>query len=182
MAIEVEVGGVYEIAADLTPTGVVNAFVGVSAPDGWLMCDGSAVNRETYRNLFDVIGISFGEGEEGGTTFNLPDLRGQFIRGVDHGVGNDPDAGAREASNTGGNTGDNVGSKQESAMWGHWHRLLTYGSYGGGFISPSSLNYDGISIIDNKVTNALSDGTHGEPNLSSESRPRNVYMNYIIKT
>jgi len=59
-------------------------------PAGYLACDGSAVSRVTYARLFAEIGISEGPGD-GSTTFNLPDLRGEFIRGYDAGRGVDPD-------------------------------------------------------------------------------------------
>jgi microcystin-dependent protein len=60
--------------------GEVKAFAGLTAPQGYLICDGSAVSRSQYANLFDVIGTSHGQGD-GSTTFNLPDYRGQFLRG-----------------------------------------------------------------------------------------------------
>ena len=52
-----------------------------TAPDGWLICDGSQVSRTTYSDLFSVIGTTFGSGD-GSTTFTLPDLRAVFIRGA----------------------------------------------------------------------------------------------------
>ena len=55
-------------------------FAGSIAPDGWLLCDGSAVSRETYASLYSVIGDSYGSGD-GSTTFNLPDLTGRVIIG-----------------------------------------------------------------------------------------------------
>ena len=79
------------------------------ATAGWLMCDGNPVSRTTYAGLFDAIGTAWGEGD-GQTTFNLPDLRGQFVRGVDDGTRRDPGAAARVASGPGGNQGDAVGS------------------------------------------------------------------------
>ena len=51
-----------------------------TAPDGWLICDGSQVSRTTYSDLFSVIGTTFGSGD-GSTTFTLPDLRAAFVRG-----------------------------------------------------------------------------------------------------
>lgn len=51
-------------------------------PDGWLLCDGAAVSRTTYRDLFDAVGTAFGSGD-GTTTFNLPDLRGRTLIGLD---------------------------------------------------------------------------------------------------
>jgi microcystin-dependent protein len=55
-------------------------FAASTAPLGYLECDGDAVSRTTYADLFAVVGITYGAGD-GSTTFNLPDLRGQFIRG-----------------------------------------------------------------------------------------------------
>ena len=52
-----------------------------TAPDGWLICDGSQVSRTTYSDLFSVIGTTFGSGD-GSTTFTLPDLRAAFVRGA----------------------------------------------------------------------------------------------------
>ena len=52
-----------------------------TAPDGWLICDGSRVSRTTYSDLFSVIGTTFGSGD-GSTTFTLPDMRATFVRGA----------------------------------------------------------------------------------------------------
>lgn len=60
-----------------TPSGVIMQYAGSSAPTGYLICNGSAVSRTTYSNLFAVIGTTYGAGD-GSTTFNLPDLRGRF--------------------------------------------------------------------------------------------------------
>ena len=59
------------------PTGAFMAFAGSSAPEGWLVCDGSAVSRTTYADLFAVIGTTYGDGD-GNTTFNLPDCSGRL--------------------------------------------------------------------------------------------------------
>ena len=67
-------------ALAITPTGSVLAFAGSTSPAGWLLCDGSAVSRETYAALFAVIGTTYGSGN-GSTTFNLPDLVDRFIQG-----------------------------------------------------------------------------------------------------
>jgi phage-related tail fiber protein len=63
----------------LIPAGAVRAFAMSTAPDGWLKCNGAAISRTTYSKLFGVIGTTWGSGD-GSTTFNLPDLRGEFIR------------------------------------------------------------------------------------------------------
>ena len=62
------------------PTGVVQAFAGSTTPQGWLLCDGSAVSRTDYAALFAVIGASYGSGD-GSTTFNLPNLVDKFVEG-----------------------------------------------------------------------------------------------------
>lgn len=63
------------------PAGVVITYAGSTAPEGWLLCDGSAVSRDTYATLFDVIGTTYGVGD-GSTTFNVPDLSGRVVIGV----------------------------------------------------------------------------------------------------
>lgn len=65
----------------LNPPGMVVPFAGSAAPDHWLMCDGSAVSRSTYADLFTAIGTAFGAGD-GSTTFNVPDLRSRLPIGV----------------------------------------------------------------------------------------------------
>lgn len=64
------------------PIGSLIAFSGSTNPSGWLECDGSAVSRNTYHELFAVIGMTYGAGD-GATTFNLPDYSGRFIEGSD---------------------------------------------------------------------------------------------------
>lgn len=70
----------------LVPVGTVVAFAGSSAPEGWLMCDGSAVVRTTYPNLWAILGTTYGSGD-GSTTFNLPDAMGRNIVGAGSGSG-----------------------------------------------------------------------------------------------
>ena len=62
------------------PIGVVQAFAGNTVPDGWLLCDGSAVSRTDYANLYAVIGDTYGNGD-GSTTFNVPNLVDKFVEG-----------------------------------------------------------------------------------------------------
>lgn len=64
----------------VVPSGAVIPFAGVTAPVGFLLCDGSAVSRTDYPYLFEVIGTTFGEGD-GNTTFNLPNLQDKFVQG-----------------------------------------------------------------------------------------------------
>ena len=104
--------------ATLFPAGMIMPFAGPAEniPDGWMLCDGSEKSRSDYANLYNAIGVSWGVGN-GSTTFNLPDLRGMFLRGVSGDSRNDPDAGSRVVlADKGGNTGNNVGSYQGDAI------------------------------------------------------------------
>lgn len=76
--VNVDVGG----AGGTRLVGEIIAYAGGVAPTGWLMCDGSAVSRTTYANLFAITGTTYGIGD-GSTTFNLPDLAGRFPLGAD---------------------------------------------------------------------------------------------------
>jgi hypothetical protein len=67
-------------AQALLPAGAVMPFAMNSAPSGWLAADGTAVSRSTYATLFAAISTTHGSGD-GSTTFNVPDLRGIFVRG-----------------------------------------------------------------------------------------------------
>lgn len=63
------------ILSSVAPAGIVSAFAGTTSPSGWLKCDGSAISRTTYADLFAAIGTIYGAGD-GSTTFNLPNLTG----------------------------------------------------------------------------------------------------------
>jgi len=158
----------YAEAADATPSGAIMAFAMESAPTGWLECDGSDVSRTTYAALFAAIGTAYGYGDNS-TTFTLPDFRGKFVRGWDHGAGNDPDAASRTAQDTGGDTGDNVGSVQDHELDSHTHtdnRLLG--------AAPATIAAAGS---DYKISDASVTGATG----GSETRPINAYAMYCIK-
>lgn len=154
-----------------SPAGVMLAFGGATAPTGYLICDGSPVSRTTYSSLYAAIGDSYGAGD-GVNTFNLPDLRGRFLRGVDAGAGRDP--GGRIAMNVGGDP-NAVGSRQDDALANHAHQAKVYYAGGGAaglgrIMEPSHAG----STITATV------GVVGT-NVSTETRPENVSVNYIIK-
>lgn len=67
---------------DTFPIGAITSYAGNTAPTNWLICDGSAISRTTYADLFDAIGTTYGVGD-GSTTFNLPNLKGRVITGLD---------------------------------------------------------------------------------------------------
>jgi microcystin-dependent protein len=86
-------------ATTTSPAGSVIAFAGSSAPTDWLLCYGQAVSRTTYATLFAVVSTTYGVGD-GTTTFNLPDLRGRTVAGVDNMGGSD--AGRLDIANSSG--------------------------------------------------------------------------------
>ena len=92
------------VAAAAAPPGVLQAYAGSTPPTGWLLCDGSAVSRTTYSELFSAIGTTWGIGDNS-TTFNLPDGRGAVLRGTGTGTVNGRDK-----------VGPAVGDKQEDQM------------------------------------------------------------------
>lgn len=73
---------------EMAPAGLVGHFARNSAPTGWLKANGAEISRAAYAELFAAIGTTFGAGN-GFTTFNLPDMRGEFIRGWDDSRGVD---------------------------------------------------------------------------------------------
>ena len=148
------------------PIGSIIAFGGRNIPNGWLLCDGNTVSRITYSRLFASIDSVWGNGN-GITTFHLPDLRGQFLRGVSGTSNNDPDANLRTNKNSNGNIGNKVGSFQVDELKSHNH---TYSSPN--YISGNSSNYGGGYANYNNVT-----GDTG----GAETRPKNAYVYYIIK-
>ena len=79
---EFSVGDANNKAVPVMPVGCVIPFAGAAAPTGWLLCQGQAVSRTTYAQLFSVIGTTYGSGD-GSTTFNLPDMRGRVAVGSD---------------------------------------------------------------------------------------------------
>jgi microcystin-dependent protein len=171
----------------LVPTGTILPFTGTTIPAGFLPCDGAAVSRLDYAALFAVIQVSFGEGDKV-ATFNLPDLRGRFVRGTDGGAGRDPDRAARTASGTGGATGDAIGSLQGSAFASHGHGVNdpTHRHYlsGGGSCGCAATGADMSTAFaqsphysDFVATGVTIQSSGG----SAETRPVNVSVGWIIK-
>ena len=87
-------GEVYDIEAykNPIPTGAVFPFAGITAPEGFLLCNGQEVSRFTYAKLYEVIGDTYGAGD-GATTFDLPNLIDRFIEGTESSVGQALNAG-----------------------------------------------------------------------------------------
>ena len=174
----------FQIVAGV-PTGSVFCIAVATIPTGYLECDGSAVSRSTYSALFAIIGTNYGAGD-GSSTFNIPDLRGEFVRGADRGRGVD--------------SGRNVASSQGSANLSHGHSVsasvndsghvhtTTFDNKkyfpGGG---STSVSYGGAGGYPADVFTMSSATTGISVSISqnnaggSEARPRNIAMVYIIK-
>ena len=153
----------------LCPVGTILPYAGDTPPTGWLLCDGSPVARLTYPALFSVIGTRFGNPNV--AQFNLPDFRGRFMRGRDAFSFRDPDRTSRIASAPGGSTGDLVGSLQFDDFRSHRHSWV--GS--NGQASPASTDFSANEFGAKNQTEQT--GFSG----GNETRPVNVYVNYIIK-
>lgn len=153
-----------ELKSQVTPIGSVIAMAG-ACPERYKEANGESLPKSNYPSLFNVIGAAHG----GNTTnFNLPDYRGRFLRGVDGGAGRDPDRAARVASNSGGASGDSVGSVQNDMLGQHRHSLGGTGDYtlrggtttiGNHYVSPSWSGYEG----------------------GNETRPKNANVRYCIR-
>jgi hypothetical protein len=158
---------------------------------GWLYCDGRELDRRDYPDLFAVIGTLHGSGD-GTTTFNLPDYRGFFLRGVDDGTGRDPEAKSRKPAAGGGMPGDNCGSVQGYAT----ARPVS---------APFTMTIDGnhdhevwhipddnslyaiagghLSIWNGGTPQTGSNGRHDHTIVDgdAETRPLNAYVNLVIR-
>jgi hypothetical protein len=161
--------------------GSIFAFAGNSIPAGWLLCNGLAISRSTYSDLFSAIGTSHGFGDNS-TTFNLPNYQGMFLRGRANGSEFDQDRNSRGALSTGGVTGDAVGSYQDMDWKGfsqnNTGRGTTSYSHGPVYMGKSTTSFVGNLFVGWWSSPAAAMGTLWD---GSEIRPRNVYVNYIIK-
>lgn len=136
-------------------SGIVTAYAGATVPTNWLECNGAAISRTTYAALFAAIGVLWGVGD-GSTTFNLPDMRGEFLRGYDHGRGVD--------------SGRALASSQTDGLKAHTHDVT---------------GYAGVNATTERINAGVMYGESGHSTGSTggtETRPRNVSMMYIIKT
>ncbi|MDD3436050.1 MAG: phage tail protein, partial [Candidatus Gastranaerophilales bacterium] len=160
------------------PVGTVVAYVGSIAPSGWLLCNGAEISRSgPYANLFALIGVAYGTGN-GTTTFNIPDLRGYFIRGLDSRA----NASAIDKYFTENASARPLGSPQADAVIEHIHKTIVTGQ--GGLTTASSGNdftSDGPVNIPIDTGNPLDPTNTAIVISKTETRPKNIAMNYIIK-
>lgn len=143
----------------LVPPGTVITVAMGSPPDGYLKANGDLVSRTTYASLFAAIGTTFGAGD-GSTTFKLPDLRGEFVRGYDDGRGVD--------------SGRVFGNGQTDEFKTHSHNTDN--------ITVFSGNTPATSVVGAFQTIATNGGSEATSfSGGTETRPRNVALLYVIK-
>ena len=176
MGVQVQINGQWVDVADTTPSGLISAFGGAVAPTRYLICDGSAVSRTTYANLFAAIGTAWGSGD-GSTTFNLPDLRGMFLRGAGTHA-------TLKKANGNSFAGPAIGASQNDQEQGHIHNQQGQ-SGGGGSSNMSAVSQNQSTANEGTATYTYgpsADGTNGTPRAGDETRSVNFGVTYIIKT
>lgn len=182
------------------PVGSIVMWPSATVPSGWLHCNGQSVERDTYEDLFNVISDDYGADD--GDHFNVPDMRGLFVRGWANGESDDPGRASRTDRGD-GTTGDNIGTLQSDNEKEHDHYMFTSQNPGSGTggsdtrtewaaKSPSvdatdyhareagtpfsNANWEyHISVLPDEP-DVIKSGKSG-----SESRPKNIAMMYIIR-
>jgi microcystin-dependent protein len=156
----------YYLYLRMLPIGTVLPYVGTTAPTGFLVCNGASISRTTYAALFAVCSTRFGA--VNGSNFNIPDMRGMFMRGWDNGAGVDPDAASRSAHSFGGATADSIGTEQADAFESHVHEVIPV---------------TGVGAVQSALEDNNGAGTpfDTEATGGSETRPINLAFNFIIK-
>ncbi|MCP5405782.1 MAG: tail fiber protein [Pseudomonadaceae bacterium] len=182
-----------ETSARLVPSGALMPFAGASAPTGWLLCDGSAVSRSAYADLFAAIGTAYGAGD-GSTTFALPDLRGRAVFGVDAMGGT---AASRITSGISGIDGATLGAVGgDERMQAHGHGVtvtdpdfgVRFPSVGSGvsgyYMNAGWVNGTYTSTVDSTMFYKKSAGSvviADSGSGTAQNMPPAMMMNYIIK-
>jgi len=165
--------------ASALPVGSVVAFPGEIPPPGFLELDNSVKSSAVYPDLSAYLAGKFNKGDEGVGNFRLPESRGEFLRGWDHGRGVD--------------AGRSVGSPQLDAMQGHYHAPIRNAGSGGATLVNSISSATVANMNPNTIGSPLV-GTHvgapsqdivtpefGVPRTAAETRPRNLAVMWCIK-
>ena len=166
------------------PTGSVHMMATTTVPSGYLKCNGAAVSRTTFADLFAIVGTAHGAGN-GSTTFNVPDLRGEFVRGWDDSRGVDSGRNFGSAQSDQNKQHNHSASATSSVSDpGHFHNVpYSNSDSGDGVIEESGTGFSGVEPTNSattgiSVSTSVSIGNSG----GSEARPRNIAMMYVIKT
>ena len=175
--------------------GTGTGFQSDGIPTGYLECDGQLLDRSAFAALFNVIGTRYGNTTS--SNFRVPDLRGEFIRGYDHGRGIDSGRGINDpqgGQNTSHNHSVSITTSTTSLTGTITKISETYASGGGtatGVFTKGSSQTASLtpSRVDNSPAGSFSmDASHNHSvsgntanQGGNESRPRNIAMMYIIK-
>jgi len=162
----------------LMPAGAIMPYAGASAPTGYLFCDGNAVSRATYSDLFGIIGVTYGVGD-GSTTFALPDLRGRVIAGQDNMGGSSANTLTdAQADQLGGILGSETHTLTTAELAAHTHGGLTDIDPNGG--DGGSASDPGLDYVTSNGAGTVS-GSTGGGGGHNNVQPTFI-LNYIIKT
>ena len=169
------------IDASGVPAGAVLPFAMSSAPTGWLKANGAAVSRTTYASLFAAIGTTFGSGD-GSTTFNVPDLRGEFVRGWDDGRG--VDSGRALGSSQSSQNLSHAHTGTAASAGAHTHSTTVPQPSGGGLANNTTASGYTGTVTTYYATGSSGAHSHAltiDVDGGAEARPRNVAMLMCIK-
>ncbi len=187
------------------PTGTIFPFAGATPPSGYLECDGDHVSQTTYSALYAIVGNIYSAATPPSGEFFLPDLRGSFIRGWDHGRGVDPGRtrGSTQNDSNKSHTHTVASSSISNSGGDHGHAIrpirLNQGNGAVNVTLGSGQSYNvGYAFNDNQgnvaANNAVKNSGNFAGNITStlslnlnlsggdESRPKNLALMYIIKT
>ena len=175
-------------AVGFMPVGVVVPFAGSSSPAGWELCYGQAISRTTYAGLFATISTTYGSGD-GSTTFNVPDLRGRSVAGVDNMGGTD--AGRLSIANTLGTTTGTETHQHASSQMTAGANFFgaganTYIDYakrtGSTYTEDVRIFWSGVptEATGRTETQTVGVGIFGDTDAAS-GMPPTIILNYIIK-
>ena len=162
------------LVGSVIPSGTIAPFGGGTVPAGWMLCDGTAISRTTYSALFAAINTIYGVGD-GASTFNLPNAQGVFLRGAGSqtisGTSYSATRGTSQRDSLQNITGNvlEVGNRHSrDTASGVFDIYTAANGYVGEFGATTS--YRGVNFDASRVART-----------STETRPANIGVNYIIK-
>jgi len=152
-------------------------YGGVTAPTGWLLCDGSTVGRVAYPGLFNAVSTLYGSGD-GSTTFTLPDMRGRMP------VGKGTHADVSTVGNNDGVAVANRRSKHNHTVTdpGHTHNIADITGVGEITQAKVTTGGSGAGYTPQSTTSATTGITVGVGGTAATDAPAYLVINYIIKT
>tara|TARA_R100000353_G_scaffold111962_1_gene80264 strand:+ start:3354 stop:4280 length:927 start_codon:yes stop_codon:yes gene_type:complete len=171
-------GAAWGEIANGVPAGSIFSFASTTVPSGYLECNGAAISRSTYATLFATISTTFGSGD-GSSTFNLPDLRGQFVRGWANNASNTGDDGRSFASSQADQNKTHAHTASVTDP-GHKHVTKGHGTQddGGSNVTGStSGGSSSTSMNDANTGISVSVASDG----GAEVRVKNIALMYVIK-